>query len=87
MDGCPAERAKSEREMGGGGSAAQAAYAAAAAVTARLASASQHTDVCVVCLQTCSSKACACSFMHAQCAASYASTYGSSCCRVCSREL
>ncbi|KAL1530939.1 hypothetical protein AB1Y20_001830 [Prymnesium parvum] len=66
--------------------AAQAAYAAAAAVTSRLSSAAPH-DLCVVCLQPCATKACACSFMHEQCAASYANSYGTPRCRVCSGEF
>ena len=64
--------------------AAQAAYKAAAAVSARL-SASQ--DVCVVCLLPCTSKACACSFMHAQCADQYVASYKDSQCRVCSKSI
>ena len=74
-------------DAAGTNSPVEAAYAAAAAVSARLASAAQHTDLCVVCLQPCTSKACSCSFMHEQCAASYASTYGDASCRICSTAL
>lgn len=61
---------------------AAAAFAAAAKVTARLAS-SSASDSCVVCLHACTTKACACSYMHEQCAASYIKWNGQDTCRVC----
>ena len=64
--------------------AAKTAYAAAAAVSARLALTAG--DLCVVCLQTCLSRACKCSFMHSQCAQAYVRSMGPKC-RVCSSEF
>lgn len=62
---------------------AAAAYAAAAKVTARISSSSPAGDTCVVCLHACTTKACACSYMHEQCAASYVKWSGSPTCKVC----
>jgi len=41
---------------------------------------------CVVCLQPCTSKACACSFMHQCCAVKYAATFGDAC-KVCEEKF
>ena len=65
---------------------AAAAHAAAAKVTARLAS-SSASDSCVVCLHACTTKACACSYMHEQCAASYIKWNGTDSCRVCNGAI
>lgn len=65
---------------------AAAAYAAAAKVTARLAS-SSDSDLCVVCLHACTTKACACSYMHEQCAASYIKWNGGDSCRICNDAI
>ena len=62
--------------------AASKAYAAATKINTRLASSIPAGDVCVVCLHACGTKACACSHMHEQCAASYIKWSGSPLCRV-----
>jgi len=67
--------------------AASKAYAAATKINTRLASSIPAGDVCVVCLHACGTKACACSHMHEQCAASYIKWSGSPLCRVCNGEI
>ena len=62
--------------------AATKAYAAATKINTRLASSIPAGDVCVVCLHACGTKACACSHMHDQCAASYVKWSGSPTCKV-----
>jgi len=64
----------------------EAASSASGGTAASSAEALSTETTCVVCLQPCrGNKACACSFMHQQCAEAYKKTYGA--CRVCSVDF
>jgi hypothetical protein len=82
LDLRPHDETRSEADPS---AAATAATAAAKKISARIAT-SEVTDVCVVCLQPCNSKACACSFMHSECAEKYSEAFGGAC-KVCAAKF
>jgi len=69
--------------------AAATAFGAAQRISVRISKTVGEADddsSCVVCLQACPSKACACSFMHQCCAVKYAATFGDAC-KVCEKKF
>eukprot|EP00962_Isochrysis_galbana_P037317 scaffold13002_cov125-Isochrysis_galbana.AAC.12 len=60
---------------------------ACSAISAQISVAERNIDtVCVVCLQSCQSKACNCSWMHQECATKYRDAFGLAC-KVCDCEF